>query len=499
MSKVTLYLFILKLFRMSLSIVTLPLTAKYFGVSFERDAWILTITFFSSIGLAFWGPIDETFRTKFVFLKETEGEKVALSKAISLVGFTIIGTLIISTIIYIFSSDISFYLNPLNNDKKIFLIISLILLMTPTLLINQITSIGVSVLNAYDVFYLPEIAGTIASICNLVFIVFLAPLIGIYSLVISQYISILLLLVIVIYYLKKQNLQVRTFWIINWVDVKVFLFFALPFFLPYFAGQVNSFAEKWLSNTLGNGKVSTLDYARQFSMILQAIISSVLTTVMVPMLAKSYAKKDLNGFMDIIKHNITTIFVIMCLTVPILIGGSKPLSNFFFGQGKVTLYQLEEIANLISLYGFSLVGVILYLVFGLILLASNKGKKYAFWGVLAQVIVLFFNIFFIKNFNVYVFPISLGIGHFLTACILSYYVELNDKWEVYLQIVKNIFVLLIISSILYLINLVPITNFNLLQLAFNGMILMILIALFSFFLDINILVYSKKIISKFKI
>lgn len=481
---------------MSLSIVTLPLTAKYFGVSIERDAWILTTTVLSTVGLALWGPIDETFRTKFVFIKEKEGEQVALSKAVSLVGFIVLVTIAVSLIVFIFNHPIAHFLDPTGSPKKLSLIVSLMLIMLPTLLINQVTAIGISVLNSYDIYYLPEFAGSAASVCNLLFILFLAPYIGIYSLAISQYIAIILLLIAVIYYLRKQSFKLRPFWIIYWDDIKVFIFFALPFFIPYFAGQINQLAEKVIANSLGDGSVSALDYARQFSMILQAVISSVLTTVMVPMLAKSFAQRDMSEFVNIVKENLTTCFAIMCLTIPVLIGSATPLSRFFFEHGKVSLDALLIIINLIRFYGLALLGVILYLIFGLILLASDKGKIYAFWGILAQVVVLFFNIVFVRKWGIYVFPVSVGIGHLLTACILSCFIVMDDKFSMYLRIVKYIIILLVMSGGLYFLNLRPIFDIAIFQLFLNGVVLLILFVIFSKFLDVNIILYGKKILSK---
>jgi len=496
LKKTTFYLFILRFLRMSLSIMTLPLTAKYFGVSIERDAWILTTTFFSTVGLALWGPIDETFRTKFVFLKEKEGEEAALSRTVSLVGFIVLITLTVSLIVLVLKQPIAHTLDSTGSPEKLDIIVTLMLIMLPTLLINQLTSIGISVLNAYDIYYLPEFAGSISSVCNILFIFFLAPIIGIYSLVISQYVAILLLFIAVIFYLKKQSFKLRPFWIIHWEDVKVFILFALPFFLPYFAGQINQLAEKLIANSLGDGSVSSLDYARQFSMVLQGVISSVLTTVMVPMLAKSFAQKDVNQFAKIVKENFSTCFVIMCLTVPILIGSASPLSNFFFAHGKVSSNALSTIINLIRFYGLAFVGVILYVMFGLILLASNKGKIYAFWGILAQLVVLFFNIIFVHQWGIYVFPISVGIGHLLTACILSYFVVVDDKWKLYLRIVKYIIILFIISLGLYLINLRPVSDIVIIQLFMNGVVLIVMFIIFSKFLDVNIILYGKKILSK---
>ena len=148
------------------------------------------------------------------------------------------------------------------------------------------------------------------------------------------------------------------------------------------------------------------------------------------------------------------------------------------------------------IYGLALVGIILYLTFGLILLASNKGKIYAFWGILAQVVVLCFNIVMVSKWGIYVFAISVGIGHLLTACILSYFVKMDDKRSVYLRIVKYVVILLVMSAGLYFLNLRPVSDIDILQLLLNGVVLLLLFVAFSKFLDVNIVLYGKKLISK---
>ena len=67
-------LFVLRLFRMSLSMVSLILSAKFFGVSMERDMWVLVTAFIMTLGSALWGPVNETFRAKFIFISESDGK-----------------------------------------------------------------------------------------------------------------------------------------------------------------------------------------------------------------------------------------------------------------------------------------------------------------------------------------------------------------------------------------------------------------------------------------
>lgn len=205
LKKISAYLFGLRLLRTGISVITLSLAAKFFGISVERDVWILITAFITTINLAVWGPINETFRTKFIFIREQEGEQIALRKTSDLLLFIVFVTIVLSVVFLMFPSFVMKIVAPSLASEHNAMFVKMLFLLLPTFLINQMTSIGISVLNAYNYFYIPEIVGFFSGIINLVCIVFLAPVIGIFSLVVSQYVSIILLFCVIIYYIKTKR------------------------------------------------------------------------------------------------------------------------------------------------------------------------------------------------------------------------------------------------------------------------------------------------------
>ena len=495
--KVTTYLFTLRVLRTFLSVVTLIFSAKYFGVSIERDIWILASTLLVTVNAAIWGPINETFRTKFIFIQEKEGQNIAIRKTSSLLGFMIIVTLILSILIVLLSSWIATFVTSAlpGQGKSLFVIILFMLL--PSLLINQITSLGISILNAYNVYYIPEVVGFFTGIINLAAIILLAPTLGIYSLILAQYLGIILLLLIILYYLKKKEIPIwKTCFNINYKYVKGFLIFALPFFFPYLVGQCNTFVEKWLAGLFGPGMVSALDYSRQFTTVLQIVLSSVLTTVMVPMMAKAFSKKEFEELASILKENIQISFAIMCLVIPILFGAAKPLCTFFFLRGDVSVEAVDQITTLTRLYSASFVGIMLYLLTGLTLLSCNLGKKYAFWGVLTQLIILVINSSLYKVIGIDIFPISLGITHLFTASIMLYVLKSIMPKVIFINIAKYTILLIVLClSFLLFNNSLKAMN-PVYQLLINGFAIFLLVPLIAKGMGINIRSRFTKLIRK---
>lgn len=498
--RVTSILFVLRILRMSMSVVTLIFSAKYFGVSIERDVWILVTTFLVTVCSAVWGPINETFRAKFIFIREQEGEQIALRKTVSLMGFIVAITVLISICILISLHLITSVIvqHPTDESSKLFM--SLLLIMLPTFLMNELINIGISILNAYEVYYVPEIVGAVSSFLNIIIIICLAPVWGIYSLAVSQYIALILLLLMVFYKVRRLHIfQLSMLLHIQYKYVKVFLMFALPFFFPYFVGQCNLLAEKWLAGLLGEGNISSLDYARQFTVVLQSVLSSILVTVMVPMLAKSYAKNDSSGFNKIISENLIVCFAILAIVIPLLYGAAQPLCEFFFLRGKVSPEALQTIVSLTRMYAVAFVGIILYLLFGGTLLASNKGKQYAWCGVLAQLLVLAINFLLIDYCSIYIFPVSVGIAHLASAIIMSQLLK-NDYIKVfYVKILRYSSIIFLLTSCIYALNqAVRVSAIPIVQLIVSVLLLIPLFILASKSMDLDIKRYVIQILQKKK-
>ena len=66
-TKTTFLLFLFRAVGLLVSIMSVTVTAKFFGVSIEKDCWILALALTTTIVQAVWGPLNEIFRAKFIF------------------------------------------------------------------------------------------------------------------------------------------------------------------------------------------------------------------------------------------------------------------------------------------------------------------------------------------------------------------------------------------------------------------------------------------------
>lgn len=452
--KIKFLLFGLKILRILISVYTLSLTAKLFGVSVARDNWIVAYSIFIVIDLAFWGPINETFRSKFVELESKLGFENALKGVSSLMKFVNVITFILFLLFYFSSNYISKFLLPKGSISEVYQLTLIIKLISPTLLLNQANLLMSSILNGLNVFYIPEITGVIAASINIIILLIFQPHFGIYSLVISHYCNLICLFVLLLHQFNKRNIKLFNFsYEYNFRDVKPYLIFALPFFLPFFFGQLGSISEKYISNLIGVGTASNIDYSKKFNDIPINIITSMMTAIYVPIITKYFYNNNFEKVKSELNSNLKFGFLIIFLFSSINIFWSDEIVFYLFDKGNISVENLKTINIILQLYSFSSCAVFLYILGGLTLISTNQSKTYAYVGVFAQILIVILNFSLYSNFGIYVFPFSFFVVHFLAAVLMIY--KINNLVKVIFNILYvtllffgTLLVLLIIKLLL---------------------------------------------------
>lgn len=486
---------------MGLGILTLSISARYFGLSIDRDEWVLAMGFILVLDTAIWGPINETFRAKFVFLQHEIGNEASLAKAKSMFSFINFVTAILVVIILVYPRILTKVIAPNYSEAQLVHLTTMILILTPSFLFNQICQFLTSVLNAYNTFYVPEITGLVTSILNIVLIITLAPIIGIYSLALGYYAGILLLLTLLVLRLKKLNIAViGNPFKFKPSDIKPFVLFSLPFFLPYFLGQFNTVVEKSIASTLNVGTVSMIDYARKFPESVITVLTSIFTTMLLPTLSSMSAKEDRDGFLFEFKSMYQLSFLIMTFLVSLFSACPSAVINLLYNKGSIGISGLTQISNLCMLYCWAALVVFLYIIFGIALLSSGKGKTYAFFGSIAQVIMIGLNFSMVKILGVYTFPLSLLISHLAVAVILFTKFPIKGN-KLIATTIKGILQIMVCSCTLYLLNhnINMVNSFHpLIIIIFNLLFILLFVLGFAYLLKTEDRQIIEKVISKTK-
>ncbi|MEQ1105973.1 lipid II flippase MurJ [Acinetobacter ursingii] len=422
MYKKSIFLFLLKLLKIPLSILTLSLTAKYFGVSLDKDIWLIGSMFIAMVGLAVWGPINETFRAKFVTIKEKEGQEIAINYTKSLIFYMFIISFAMVILLFIFPNFLVSIIAPGFSPSALEKLSLMIRFLVPIFLFNQLNLIFSSILNAYEIYYVPEISSLSTQIINVFIIIFLAPDIGIQALVIALYISTIVLSGFLIHKIKKLNIPLFISPVIfKFRGFKVFFVFAFPFFLPYLIGQLNGIIEKAVATSLGVGAVSVIDFSRRIPDLLSSVLVSIVLTILVPTLTKAFANNNKNIYnLEFLASYRLGLFGLV-LFIAFFINAGEPISYLLYKSSSINIEQMNSIALLGKLFSISLIGVFSYIIFGMSMLSSDKAKLYVISGSIAQILVILINVTMVQWFGIKVFPLSFFLAHFFAAFYMSMY------------------------------------------------------------------------------
>lgn len=416
MKKHFLLLASLRFVKLSLTVAVLLLYARAFGIGIQMDSWVFASGFAASVGLLLWGPVNEVVRSRFVRQVEEAGEENARSSATSLLVFTATASMLVCIFLFVSAPQIVDTLYAANENSVKSVVLTLFVLMLPSIVIGQFLSLGTAYMNCCDVIYTPELIGIAAAVLNLACVAALSPSMGIQSLVLGYYIGAATSLVVVVRFLHARGFLRRPGGLAVIVrDSRHAIVFAAPLFFSFGAGQLNVLLEKYLASVMGVGVMSSVNYASQIKSTLQAVLTSVLFSLIVARLTQAASQQGGDVFKRMLAEAQRLAMIFVLTVLPFVFGTADALAAVLFGNASTSASALQEMALLIRLYVVALMPVALYLVYGVALLAQQKGRSYAALGVAAQLLSAAISVTLFPVLGSAVFPIALLISHWVAA------------------------------------------------------------------------------------
>lgn len=449
--RVTFGLSFIQLFKAFLSFFTVIVSSAYFGTSLGRDVWLLSLTIVAILGTVVFGPVFEIFRAKFVMLREGESEDKALRATGSLFSYMFL----ISSLIVIFAEIVPFLLGktfaPAYTNEQQAKLMIMIRLIAPTLLFSITVSILSGLLNVYNVYYVPEIMNIFSSVLNVIIILVFAPSIGIYSLVLSGYLSNIILVVVLIVLTKKYQIPLFQNLNLKFKYVLEFFWFALPFYFNYIIAQVLLAAERIISTLLGIGSVSVLDYARKFISIPISVIQGTINTILTPTLARIFVKEGEKGFVMEINKFMDMMLLMSLPIMTIFIICPNEIVRIFLLRGAFDEKFLEPTAQALFWFGFGILAIIFYSTNAQALVARGKPAISAIISGSLGFFVLVINLLFFKKYGIQVLAFSWSFGHLVAGSIMYFVVSYREFKFLIAEFLRKVLLLFLVLGISYLV------------------------------------------------
>lgn len=423
--------------KMFLGLVVLYLSIRFFGTSFERDSWVLALALYCVIVSCLYTPINEIFRTKFIFIKEQKGENYAVKTVNSLMNVFNCSYVGIALLLWVAMDPITRMLAPGFDQEQTTFLSVMILSLIPYFVFQQQGNVLIALLNTYDSYFYPEIVSLFASVINILSIIFLSEYLGIYSLVVATELNGLILVSVLSYMLHKKVSCFRLFSLETLSLAKPYVIFSLPMYFSALFVQYYIFVEKSTCTYFGEGSVSVFDYARQIASLPHMVFSSIVPIVMTPLLSKCFITGDEETFSDELRKFVRLMLYFTLFLVIVSKVNGIQLSYLLFSDENVVFIKI------LPFFALSIFCLVFSMICGQSLIARGSVISYVCPTILGHIVCILLCKFFSQTVELEYLAYFYLIGQAIISMILLALVKLKHK----ILLIKDLLIILLIGII----------------------------------------------------
>ncbi len=409
---------LIKLGRAILALLSVALSAKYFGASLDRDAWVLATTLVLILTQVIFGPLNEILRARYVHLCEKEGKETADRALSSLLGWVIGISFPVVLFGVFWPGVLSQLMAPGFSPEELEYVSLMVGWIIPTLVMSELVYVWTAVLNTYRSFFLPDLLGLLSVVVTLAGLISLAPVMGIFSLVVGLYFGQVMLMFILAVTLHRRSISLVVPSVPRWSHIRPFALYAWPFYVPYAFGQLQLTVERMLCTLIGVGSASVLDYARKFVDLPISVVTGVTATVLTPILASLYSQAHKEAFLEETMR-FTRLVVIGLLPLTILfVVCADELVTVLLLRGAFTESHLSTTAGTLRFFGAGVLPIGFYVVAGQSLIAQERVLFYSAVSSTCLMIGVGLSLILFRDYGVPALSFSWTLAHLIASILL---------------------------------------------------------------------------------
>lgn len=341
--------------------------AGYFGISYETDAFtwayfipnLFRVLFAESIIIAAFIPVYT------LYLKKGDNREIN-DFVSSVTNIFILIFIVISALIFIFSSPIGMLLSKISgNNLDISSFSAMNRIMIFSLVIMSISGLLTSILNSHNKFTVPAIAPMIMNVISIIFVVLLAKNIGIVSMAIGVIIGSILEVIIQLPGLKGTGLKYKFNIDFKNKAVREIFGMMVPIMLSLGAVQINNSVDNFFALNLGAGNTTALTFSWRVANLPLGVFSVAVITVLYPLISRQAANDNMKGLKESFSLGFREIGYIMIPASLGIIILSSPIIKILFERYQFTAADTAKVAHILIFHSSGL------LFFGLLMILNR--------------------------------------------------------------------------------------------------------------------------------
>ncbi len=228
--------------------------------------------------------------------------------------------------------------------------VNLVRIILPVMCIATGVYIFIGILQSYSSFVAPALVSLVFNVVTILYFLIFDRHFGIYGLGAAFTIGWLLQLFFLFPSLYKNKFRYSPVLSFRDPDIRRVLVLTLPLFVAALAQPINQLISSNISSTLGQGMLSSVNYAYQAYFIVAGIFSYCLTNLFFPEMSRCFSRGDQTAAEGICRKMLGSISVIVLPIMAFMIGNSKPVIRLLYEGGEFTAEDTSRVGMLLAIY-----------------------------------------------------------------------------------------------------------------------------------------------------
>ncbi len=433
------------------------IVARIFGAGIATDAFFVAFKLPNLLRRIFAeGAFSQAFVPILAEYKSQRGEEATRTFIAYVSGLltlvlaivTLVGMVAAPWVIWITAPGFS------DTPEKFALTTSLLRVTFPYILLISLSSLAGAVLNTWNRFSVPAFVPTLLNVSMIFFAVFLTPYFDPPVMVLGWAVLAggFLQLVYQLPHLKKIGMLVLPRLNLRDSGVWRVLRQMIPAIIGVSVSQISLIINTIFASFLAAGSVSWMYYADRLMELPSGVLGVALGTILLPALAKTYAKDDRHEYSRLLDWGLRLCFLLVLpcsLALAIL---SEPLTISLFQYGRFTAHDAQMTQHALIAYSVGLVGIILVKVLAPGFYARQNIKTPVRIAIFTLVITQLMNLAFIGPLQHVGLALAIGLAACINAGLLYWQLrkhklfEPQPGWTLFL--IKLVVAVVVMSTVL---------------------------------------------------
>mgnify|MGYP001948519853 FL=1 len=368
------------------------LLAHQFGVTFAVDAYKVAYSIPQTLFLFVPGALNAIFLTSVKGLLTERRTADAVKLFRQMLTLVTLLYLALAVLGYLFAEPITRLIAPTYTGAELELTVRMMRIMWPAAVFIALIGLFQATLNAHEDFFWPMLGGILNSVIVIAAYPLLVPGLGIRGVAIGTTLGFAAAALIMVYPLRKHRYSFRPSMAWNNAEMRSIGERFVPIMIGSSVTQLTVFLEKFMVTPLGEGKVSSLNYANTFFQLPMSIFVSAFALPILPYLVEYYKKKDMSRMKESLESSLQYLLILIIPVTAAMLVIPEPLLSLIYQWGTSSQFD----AHALHLTGYAL----FFYSFGLMFLAGRDLFTRAFYAMENTKLPVFVAVFSIGVFFV---------------------------------------------------------------------------------------------------